>query len=283
VGGTNSIVAKDTDAAGNTGSSTPVVFTLDTVPPTVAISTAGGLTNQASQTISGTVTSTEATPGATVTLYDNGSQIGTAPLSNGSWTTTVTLVGGTNSIVAKDTDAAGNTGSSTPVVFTLETASPTVSVSISNTDVNTANPTGTVTFTFSEAPTSFTLANTSTVGGTLSGLTKVTATDYTATFTASANTDINSASVSVTAGSWQSNGIPGSGGSTPNFVVDTVTPTVPEPWRVVECSVTAVCPPAGLELLPQDAPPEALAPLQSRTCARGRRGRSHRRTRSATI
>ena len=34
----------------------PVVFTLDTVAPTVAISTSGGLTNQASQTISGTVT-----------------------------------------------------------------------------------------------------------------------------------------------------------------------------------------------------------------------------------
>src|SRR6202007_889481 len=121
--GSNSIVAKDTDAAGNTGSSTPVVFTLDTVAPTVAISTAGGTTNQATQTISGTVTSTGATPGATVTLYDNGTQIGTATVgSGGAWSTSVTLSGqGSHSIVAKDTDAAGNTGSSAAVVFTLDT------------------------------------------------------------------------------------------------------------------------------------------------------------------
>jgi hypothetical protein len=46
----------DTDVAGNIGLSTPVVYTLDTIPPTVTISSAGGQTNVASQTISGTVT-----------------------------------------------------------------------------------------------------------------------------------------------------------------------------------------------------------------------------------
>ena len=50
---------------------------------------------------------------------------------------------------------------------------------------------------------------------------------YTATFTGAPNTDISNAAVSVTAGSWsESNGNPGSGGSTPSFTVDTVTPTV---------------------------------------------------------
>ena len=45
---------------------------------------------------------------------------------------------------------------------------------------------------------------------------------YTATFTGAANTDISNAAVSVTAGSWsESNGNPGSGGSTPSFTVDT--------------------------------------------------------------
>jgi hypothetical protein len=124
--GTHSIVAEDTDAAGNTGISSPVVFTLDTVLPTVSITTTGGLTNQASQTISGTVTDTGA---ATVTLYDNGSTtpLATATLgSNGSWSTSVTFSGdGTHSIVAEDTDAAGNTGISSPVVFTLDTVPPT--------------------------------------------------------------------------------------------------------------------------------------------------------------
>ena len=44
--------------------------------------------------------------------------------------------------------------------------------------------TATVTFNFSEAPTVFSLADTSAVGGTLSNLKKVSATQYTATFTA---------------------------------------------------------------------------------------------------
>jgi hypothetical protein len=150
VSGTNSIVAKDTDAAGNTGTSSPVVFTLDTVPPTVSITTTGGLTNQASQTISGTVTSTEATSGSTVTLYDNGSTtpLGTATLqANGSWSTPVTLVSGTNSIVAEDIDSAGNTGTSSPVVFTLDTVPPTVSITTTGGLTNQASQTisGTVT------------------------------------------------------------------------------------------------------------------------------------------
>ena len=100
-------------------------------------------------------------------------------------------------------------------------------MSIDNTDINVANGTGTVTFAFSEAPTSFTLADTSAVGGTLSNLQQTDATHYTATFTGAANTDINNASVSVTAGSWQEgNGNAGAGGSTTAFTVDTVTPTV---------------------------------------------------------
>ena len=135
--GTHSIVAEDTDAAGNIGISvTPVVFTLDTVPPTVTISSSGGLTNQAGQTISGNVVANEAAVGATVYLYDNGNTtpIGTATVgAGGNWSTTVTLSGdGAHSIVAQDTDAAGNIGiSATPVVFTLDTVPPTVTISSS--------------------------------------------------------------------------------------------------------------------------------------------------------
>ena len=45
--GAHSIVAKDTDAAGNTGTSNAVVFTLETVAPAVAISTASETSNVA--------------------------------------------------------------------------------------------------------------------------------------------------------------------------------------------------------------------------------------------
>ena len=138
--GTHSIVAQDTDAAGNVGLSGPAVFTLDTVPPAVVIGIAGTTTNQATQTISGTVIASEASAGATVTLFDNGNKIGTAQLGGaGAWTTSVTLVGnGSHSIVAKDTDAAGNVGNSTPVVFTLDTAPPAVTIITAGTTTNQA-------------------------------------------------------------------------------------------------------------------------------------------------
>ena len=58
----------------------------------------------------------------------------------------------------------------------------TVAVSIDNTDLNLAHNTATVTFTFSDPPPL---------------LSQVNATKYTATFAASANTDIANASVSV--------------------------------------------------------------------------------------
>ena len=76
-------------------------------------------TNDTAQTIAGMVSGDATAPGSTVTLSDtvNGvtTTLGTALVqANGSWTDTVTLVAGSNSIVAKDTDLAGNTGSSTP-------------------------------------------------------------------------------------------------------------------------------------------------------------------------
>ena len=128
--GTHSIVAQDSGSTSTT--MVPVVFVLETMPPAVNINSAGGSVSQAAQTISGTVTaaSGEAAVGNTVTLLDtvNGvtTQIGTATVGNGgSWSTDVTLSGnGTHSIIAQDTDAAGNTGRSTQVTFTVVTSAP---------------------------------------------------------------------------------------------------------------------------------------------------------------
>ncbi len=102
--------------------------------------------NVATQTISGSVTAGEAAVGATVTLLDTvggvTTQIGTATVgSGGVWTTTVTLSGdGAHSIVAQDTDAAGNTGTSTAVVFTLDTLAPTVAISSRRRDLQRRDP-----------------------------------------------------------------------------------------------------------------------------------------------
>ena len=111
--------------------------------------------------------------------------------------------------------------------MTEDTTAPTVALSIDNTDVNVAHGNGTVTFSFNEAPVAFALADTSAVGGTLSNLQQVNVTTYTAIFTGAANTDINNASVSVTAASYQDlAGNAGTGDSTTSFTVDTIAPQV---------------------------------------------------------
>jgi len=106
-------------------------LTLNTVFPTVAITTAGGATNQQNQTISGKVSADVTAPGSTVALFDNGgtTPIGTATVqADGTWTANVTLGDGTHSIVAIDTDLAGNLGSSEPVAFTVNTVVPVVAI-----------------------------------------------------------------------------------------------------------------------------------------------------------
>ena len=83
--GSYSIQATVSDTAGNTATTVTQTITVDTVPPTVTISTADTTTNQPTQTISGHVTTTEAAAGATVTLFDtiNGitTQVGTAAVA----------------------------------------------------------------------------------------------------------------------------------------------------------------------------------------------------------
>ena len=140
----HSYTVTTTDAAGNVSqNSSALIFVVDKVPPTVTITTAGGLTSQANQTISGSVKGTEAPVGTTVSLYDNGAAtpIGTATVGvGGAWSTTVTLSSVSNSIVAEDTDAAGNTGISSPLNFTFDATPPTVksfTASPSSGDVNT--------------------------------------------------------------------------------------------------------------------------------------------------
>src|SRR5581483_4074863 len=126
------IVATVADSFGNTGSSAAVVDTLDNVPPTVTIASAAEASKNASQTITGTVTSGGAATivGQTVTLADNGTTLGTATVqSNGTFSANVTLPNqGKNSIVATVTDSSGNTGTSVAVIDTLDNVAPTVMI-----------------------------------------------------------------------------------------------------------------------------------------------------------
>ena len=111
--GSHTIVASETDAAGNTGS-TSFTFTLDTTAP--AAPTIGSFTpNGTALTLSGT-----AEANSTVKVYDNGTLLGSATVNgSGAWTyTTAALGSSTNAFTATATDAAGNTSlpSSDPIV-----------------------------------------------------------------------------------------------------------------------------------------------------------------------
>ena len=118
VQGSHSITAKATDAAGNLGTSSAVVYNLDTLAPTLAITSIGGSTYLTYQTISGTVGIADA--GLTISIYDGTTLLGTTTADDtGAWSKTVTLLStqGEQSITAKATDAAGNVGISNAVVY----------------------------------------------------------------------------------------------------------------------------------------------------------------------
>jgi hypothetical protein len=127
--GTLVVTAVATDAAGNAATAT-TNLTVDTVAPTVLITSPGGPTNQAALLVTGTVDVADA--GATVTILDGGTPTGTAIVQgDGSWSSNITLNSGSNSLTAKVTDLAGNTTTSAAVVYALSTTGPAVTENLS--------------------------------------------------------------------------------------------------------------------------------------------------------
>jgi hypothetical protein len=98
----------------------------------VTITSAAEASKTATQTITGTATSPDATVvGNTITLTDNGATLGTSTVaSNGTFSASVTLTNqSTNSIVASVTDSLGLTGNSAAVVDTLDNIAPSLTIS----------------------------------------------------------------------------------------------------------------------------------------------------------
>lgn len=118
--GAHTIVASETNAAGATGSAS-LTFVLDTTAPVVT-----------QQAINGTVAGTGDSHG-TVHFTIDGKPVADTVVAdaNGNWTyTPAALAAGTHSIVASETDAAGNTGSAA-MSFTLNPV-PVVTEQLSN-------------------------------------------------------------------------------------------------------------------------------------------------------
>jgi ELWxxDGT repeat protein len=131
--GIHTIVASETDAAGNTGSAA-LIFTLDTTPPIIT----ERLAHDTGSSPSDGITSNPALSGsgeanAVVTLMEGSTVLGTTTAAaNGHWNfSPVGLADGVHTIVASEPDVAGNIGS-TSLTFTLDTTPPAVALSLSD-------------------------------------------------------------------------------------------------------------------------------------------------------
>lgn len=125
--GEHTVIANQTDPAGNTSpDSAPIRFVVDTEAPDAPAITAptdGSVLSDSTPTISGT-----GEAGATITVYDqDGDILGTAVVdADGNWTLeSVELISGEYTIVAEQSDAAGNVSEqSEPVSFVLDAVAP---------------------------------------------------------------------------------------------------------------------------------------------------------------
>jgi hypothetical protein len=123
---TYTITATQSDPAGNTsGASSSVIFTVDTTvaPPVITGPLPGTLTSDNTPTVTGT-----GEPGATVTVYVDGSPVGTATVdASAAWTFPIPapLADGAHTLTATQVDAAGNPSPpSAPVGIVVDTTPP---------------------------------------------------------------------------------------------------------------------------------------------------------------
>ncbi len=233
--GSSTIKLEVRNGAGAVVSSASQAYVLDTLAPTVAISSGtGALKSGETAAISFTFSED---PGSSFTSTDIttangtlGALSGTGLVRTATFTPSTGLASGAASITvanASYTDAAGNTGSAgTTPSITIDTLAPTVAIS-SSTAALKSGETAAISFTFSENPgSSFTSADISLANGTLgalsgSGLVR------TATFTPTAGIASGAASITVANASYTDPaGNTGSAGTTPLIIIDTLAPTV---------------------------------------------------------
>lgn len=123
--GSHTVKITVSDHDGNTSTQASVTFKVDTVPPTLSISspTDGLVTNKTSGTIVGTTNDATSSP-VTIKITLNGVDQGSVTVgSDGAFTKAVTYSEGANNIVVTATDSAGKTSSVSRTV-TINTKAP---------------------------------------------------------------------------------------------------------------------------------------------------------------
>lgn len=126
--GTNTIKCDASDYDGNEAVQRNVSFVVDTIPPSLSVTSPVNnlITNNKTLAVTGTATDVTSSPvSVTVKLNDGSAQHATVGI-NGVFSLNITLSDGTNIIVVTATDSAGKTSSVTRTV-TLDTKAPVIS------------------------------------------------------------------------------------------------------------------------------------------------------------
>ena len=126
--GTHTVVATETDTAGNIGTSS-FTFTLDTKAPpvTVALVSDTGISATDGITSNPALTGTGDPNAAVLISIDGGVAVSVATDANGKWTFTPAVANGQYKVQVTETDLAGNVGTSS-LAFTLDTIAPATPV-----------------------------------------------------------------------------------------------------------------------------------------------------------
>lgn len=125
--GSHTIKIDASDNDGNAATQKSVTFKVDTVPPTLSVtSPANGLvTNQAACTVRGTTNDATSSPVKVTIKLNSGTAESVTVGADGSFSKALTLAAGTNTITVVATDSAGKTTTVTRTVK-LDTAAPVI-------------------------------------------------------------------------------------------------------------------------------------------------------------
>ncbi|MEG0133413.1 MAG: Ig-like domain-containing protein [Clostridium sp.] len=125
--GSHNITIDISDFDGNTATQVTRSFTIDTVPPVLNISSPSNsfITNIASLVVQGTTNDATSSP-TTITIKLNNVDQGAVTITSGSFSKSITLATGANTIIVTASDAAGKT-TATTITGNLDTSAPNIS------------------------------------------------------------------------------------------------------------------------------------------------------------
>jgi hypothetical protein len=125
--GSHTVIITASDNDGNAATQKSTTYKVDTVPPTLNITAPANelVTNSSSLVVRGTTNDATSSPVTVKMTLNNTDQGSVSVGTDGTFTKTLTLVNGLNTIVITATDAAGKASSVTRTV-TLDTSKPVV-------------------------------------------------------------------------------------------------------------------------------------------------------------